>query len=246
MAATYSPSHEHIDLEVATHRGILVNTTLDFLSEAMAEVAPLLMLASARNASRRAVLVRGRLWPVVSAVHGGMLLTGKRLGIHGMGAVGREIASRARASGVQLGCYRESRLRAALEAVATDLDSLEAWLTWSEILSVAAPSSATKRASINRHNLPLLPCVRSFQASRGVTSSRRVWCWTCWPAAIFPACALISSTTNPTSTRVESRSPPCQRLPVHCPRACTVSTAAYLSAAHEIFPMPVFERVLVG
>ena len=84
--ANYSVGVDHVDLEAAKRRGIIVTNTPDVLSDATAEIALLLMLGAARRASEGERLVRNRQWKDWSpAFMVGRQITGKRLGILGFG-----------------------------------------------------------------------------------------------------------------------------------------------------------------
>jgi glyoxylate reductase len=154
--ATYSAGHDHIDLEAATRLRIPVFHTPDVLSDAVAEVAMLLILSAARDASAaEAVLRSGRWGPWSPTRFQGRQLTGRRLGIYGMGSIGLGIAGRARSFGLQVHYHNRSRNMAATGM--TYHDSLESLLRVSDIFCVCAPSTPETRGAIHRERLALLP-----------------------------------------------------------------------------------------
>lgn len=156
--ATYSVGHEHIDLAAATRAGLPVCNAPDALNEAVAEIALYLILAAARRTRRAEHALRTGDWPPWSpSFMVGMQLTGKRLGIYGMGAIGREIAVRARAFGMAIHYFNRQRLAPELEQRATYHATLESLLGVSEVLCVAAPSTPQTRSSLDRARLLLLP-----------------------------------------------------------------------------------------
>ena len=86
---SFSVGFDHIDLESAKQRGIVVTNTPDVLSDATAEIAMLLLLGAARRAHEGEALIRTRTWREWSPTYRlGIQMTGKRLGILGMGRVG--------------------------------------------------------------------------------------------------------------------------------------------------------------
>ena len=98
VIANFSVGVDHVDLAAAKARGNIVTNTPDVLSDATAEVAMLLILGAARRAGEGEGLVRTRAWCDWSpAFMVGTQVTGKGLGIIGMGRVGRVVARRARA-----------------------------------------------------------------------------------------------------------------------------------------------------
>ncbi len=97
IIANFSVGYDHVDVNAARARGIVVTNTPDVLSDATAELTMMLMIGAARRAGEGERLVRERLWKDWSpAFMVGTQVTGKRLGILGMGRVGRVVARRAR------------------------------------------------------------------------------------------------------------------------------------------------------
>lgn len=95
--ATYSVGYDLIDLEAAKERGIAVFHTPDVLTNTVAEATILLILSAARRVTEGAGLIRSGKWQGWTASElNGIELTGKTLGIFGMGRIGRAIAQRAR------------------------------------------------------------------------------------------------------------------------------------------------------
>ena len=97
IIANFSVGYDHVDVEAARRRGIVVTNTPDVLSDATAELTMMLMIGAARRAGEGEKLVREKQWKDWSpAFMVGTQVTGKRLGILGMGRVGRVVARRAR------------------------------------------------------------------------------------------------------------------------------------------------------
>src|SRR5690606_34565877 len=97
VVCTYSIGMEHMDVEALKARGIAVLATPDVLSESCADVAMLLMLGAARRAVESSALLRSGQWTGWTPRQLlGVDVWGRRLGILGMGRIGRAIARRAR------------------------------------------------------------------------------------------------------------------------------------------------------
>jgi len=97
IVANHSVGVDHCNLPALKARGITVTNTPDVLSDATAELAMLLMLGAARHAVAGDRLVRSGAWDSWSpAFMVGKQLSGARLGIIGMGRVGRAFAAKAR------------------------------------------------------------------------------------------------------------------------------------------------------
>jgi lactate dehydrogenase-like 2-hydroxyacid dehydrogenase len=97
IVANHSVGVDHCDLQALKARGIVMTNTPDVLSDATAELAMLLMLGAARHAVAGDRIVRWGAWDSWSpAFIVGKQVTGARLGIIGMGRVGRAFAAKAR------------------------------------------------------------------------------------------------------------------------------------------------------
>ncbi|MCK4707115.1 MAG: D-glycerate dehydrogenase, partial [Gammaproteobacteria bacterium] len=108
---SFSVGYDHIDLDAAKARGIIVTNTPDVLSDATAEIAMLLLLGAARRAYEGEHQIRTETWADWSATYQlGIQVTGKRLGILGMGRVGQIMARRARGFDMEIHYYNRSRL----------------------------------------------------------------------------------------------------------------------------------------
>ncbi len=156
--ANFSVGVDHVDLEAARARGLIVTNTPDVLADATAEVAILLMLGAARRASEGERLVRSGEWNSWSpAFMVGTQMTGKRLGILGMGRVGQVTARRARGFDMRIHYHNRQRLPAELEAGATFHESVEDLLPHCDFLAVHCPSTPETQDLINAKRLALLP-----------------------------------------------------------------------------------------
>jgi lactate dehydrogenase-like 2-hydroxyacid dehydrogenase len=155
--ANYSVGVDHVDLEAAKRRGIIVTNTPDVLSDATAEIALLLMLGAARRASEGERLVRNRQWKDWSpAFMVGRQITGKRLGILGMGRVGQVVAARARGFEMEIHYHNRRPLDAQQVHGAHYHDSVDALLGAVDLLSIHCPASEDTRGLIDRRRLALM------------------------------------------------------------------------------------------
>ncbi|HWA45022.1 MAG TPA: D-glycerate dehydrogenase [Hypericibacter adhaerens] len=156
--ATFSVGYEHIDVKAAKERGIAVGNTPDVLTDATADIALLLMLGAARGASEGERAVREATWGAWAPT--GMLgvhMTGKRLGIYGMGRIGQAVAKRARAFDMKIHYHNRSRLPRDLEQGAVFHERAEDMLPHCDFLSLNAPATPETTGFLNAQRIKLLP-----------------------------------------------------------------------------------------
>ena len=158
IVANFSVGYDHVDTAAAKARGIVVTNTPDVLSDATAEIAILCMLGAARRASEGERLVRTSEWRDWSpSFMVGTQVTGKRIGILGMGRVGQVIARRARGFDMDVHYHNRTRLAPALENGATFHESVEDLLPVCDILSISCPATPDTRGLLNLERIALLP-----------------------------------------------------------------------------------------
>ena len=156
--ATYSIGHEHIDLAAARARGIAVFATPDVLSDAVAEVGVLLLLGAARRVTESIALLRDGRWTGWTPTQlNGTGLSGKVLGIVGMGRIGRAVARRARAFGMAIHYTNRSRLDAQREDGATYHADPEDLLRIAQFLLLACPATPETTGFLDARRIALLP-----------------------------------------------------------------------------------------
>jgi len=157
VIANFSVGVDHVDLDAARQKGVIVTNTPDVLSDATAEIAILLMLGAARRASEGERLVRNRQWKDWSpAFMVGRQVTGKRLGILGLGRVGQVVAQRARGFDMTIHYHNRSPLDPDQAAGATYHDSVEGLLANVDVLSIHCPASEATRGLLNRERIALM------------------------------------------------------------------------------------------
>lgn len=158
VIATLSAGYDHIDLAAAAVRGIQVTNTPCVVTDATADIAILLLLAASRRANEGEALVRSGNWrdPKPTELLGWQL-TGKVLGIYGMGRIGFAVAERARAFGMSIHYTNMHRLNPELERGAVFHADARDLLTKSPFLTLHAPGTKATARFLNTETIELLP-----------------------------------------------------------------------------------------
>lgn len=158
VIATFSVGYDHVAIEAAKARGIAVCNTPEVLSVATAETVMLLILAAARRAGEGERLVRSGRWEGWAPTQLlGTQVSGRRLGIFGMGRIGREVARMARAFGMQVHYRDQARLPPELEQGATFHDDDDRFLSVCDVLSLNAPGGESTRHWLDAERIARLP-----------------------------------------------------------------------------------------
>ena len=142
LIANFGNGVDNIDVISATRRGITVTNTPGVLTDDTADMAMALILSTARRLAEGATVIPSGKWTGWSPTWMlGRRITGKRLGIVGMGRIGQALARRARAFGLSIHYHNRRRLPAAIEEAleATYWDSLDQMLARMDIVSVNCP-----------------------------------------------------------------------------------------------------------
>ncbi len=156
--ATFSVGYDHIDLAAAKERGIIVTHTPDVLTDATADMAMLLLLGAARQASAGEAMVRHATWTAWAPT--GLLgteVTGKPLGILGMGRIGRAVAKRARGFDMEIHYYDVVRSPDDEAAGARYHETVESLLGVSAFLTVHCNLTPETRHLLDAERIALLP-----------------------------------------------------------------------------------------
>ncbi|HEU0230563.1 MAG TPA: D-glycerate dehydrogenase [Burkholderiaceae bacterium] len=158
VIATYSVGTDHIDIDAVRSRGIALYSTPDVLTESCADTAILLMLGAARRVIESMDLIRDGTWTGWSPRQLlGQDFWGRRLGILGMGRIGRAVAARARGFGMRVHYHNRHRLEPGLEADAVFHEHLDDLLEASDFLCVACPSGPGTRGLLDAAAIARLP-----------------------------------------------------------------------------------------
>lgn len=156
--ANFSVGYDHVDIKAAKARGIVVTNTPEVLSDATAELTMMLLLGAARRASEGERLVRTGAWKDWSpAFMVGTQVTGKRLGIVGLGRVGQVTARRARGFDMTIHYHDVQRLPAAQEQGAMYHPTPEDLMPHCDFLAFHCVSTPQTRKMLNGARIALLP-----------------------------------------------------------------------------------------
>ena len=154
IISTFSVGYDHINIEAASKRSIRVTNTPDVVTNATADIALLLLLGAARGATQGMQSIQSDKWARWSPT--GMLgtdLSGKTLGIFGMGRIGQATAARARAFGMKIHYHNRTRLAPPQEAKATYHESAESLYATCDVISLHAASNDQTKGLINAKSL---------------------------------------------------------------------------------------------
>ena len=157
IISNFAVGFGNIDIKAARKKNIIVTNTPDVLTASTAEIAMLLILGAARRASEGIEWARNKNWKWSADFLIGKQLEGSRLGILGMGRIGRAVALRAKAFGMQIHYHNRSRLKTDLEAGAKYHDSIQSLFSVSDILSINCPATPETTNIINKKTLKFFP-----------------------------------------------------------------------------------------
>ena len=157
IISNFAVGFGNIDLDVAKKKNIIVTNTPDVLTDATAEIAMLLILGAARRASEGIKYANSSKWRWSADFLIGKQLTGARLGILGMGRIGRTVAKLARAFGMIIHYHNRSKLSSELEMGAIYHDNIKSLFSISNILSINCPATKETQNIINAKTLEYFP-----------------------------------------------------------------------------------------
>ncbi len=157
IISNFAVGFGNIDIKTARKKNIIVTNTPDVLTNATAEIAMLLILGAARRASEGIKWVRNKNWKWSADFLIGKQLEDSRLGILGMGRIGRAVALRAKSFGMKIHYHNRSKLNSDLEAGATYHNNIQSLFSVSDILSINCPATSETKNIINKETLEFFP-----------------------------------------------------------------------------------------
>ena len=146
----------NIDFKAARAKGISVTNTPDVLTDATADIQILLLLGASRKAYEGRIAAETQNWKWSWDFLLGKQMSNKRLGILGMGRIGRAVAKRAKAFGMEIHYHNRSKLSPDLEDGAIYHKDLKSLFGQSEFLSINCPATPETIKIINRETLSYL------------------------------------------------------------------------------------------
>jgi glyoxylate reductase len=160
LIANFGNGVDNIDVATALQRGITVTNTPAVLTDDTADMTMALILAVPRRlVEGSAVLTGGKDWAGWSPTWMlGHRISGKRLGILGMGRIGQAVARRARAFGLQIHYHNRRRVGPKVEEMleATYWESLDQMLARMDIISVNCPHTPATYHLLSARHLKLM------------------------------------------------------------------------------------------
>jgi lactate dehydrogenase-like 2-hydroxyacid dehydrogenase len=171
ILANYGAGYEHIDIEAAKARGVVVTNTPGAVTEPTADLALMLMLMASRRASEGERQLRAGAWSGWRPRHlVGQSLSGKLLGLVGFGRIAQATAERAKAFGMRIGYSTRRRATPEIEAEygVVYYPTLDALAAEADVLSMHTPGGPETRHLIDARRLALMkPTAILINTSRG-------------------------------------------------------------------------------
>ncbi|MGN6558604.1 MAG: 2-hydroxyacid dehydrogenase [Solirubrobacterales bacterium] len=168
--ANVAVGHDNVDVAAAARRGVVVTNTPGVLDDATADLTMALMLAATRRVAEGDRLVRsGRPWTWGMHFMLGSSLRGKLLGIVGLGGIGRRVAERARAFGMEIAYHSRHEVPAEVAAaLGAQRLPLERLLAEADVLSLHCPLTQETHHLIGPAELAAMkPSAVLINAARG-------------------------------------------------------------------------------
>ena len=161
IIAQVGVGYDNISIKSAEEKKIKVTNTPNVLNEAVAETTILLILAASRRIGEAYNLVRADDWknqkPDLTKFMIGNSVTGKTLGIIGMGRIGRMAAKCAKAFGMKIIYYNRNKLSDDLEDGAKYFSDIKTMLPECDFVSIHTPATAETKHILNSSTISLLP-----------------------------------------------------------------------------------------
>lgn len=149
VLGNFGVGYNHIDIAAATKAGVLVSNTPDVVTDATADIAMTLILSACRRAGEGERLLRSGMWLGWSPVQMlGTHVTGKRVGIVGMGRIGQAVARRCH-YGFDMPVIYFNRSQKDVDVPARQVETLAALMSQADIIVVTVPGGGSNTNMID-------------------------------------------------------------------------------------------------
>ncbi|HEU4463004.1 MAG TPA: D-glycerate dehydrogenase [Solirubrobacterales bacterium] len=168
--ANVAVGYDNVDVAAAERRGVVVTNTPGVLDDATADLTMALILAATRRLAEGDRLVRsGQPWGWGMGFMLGSSLQGKRLGIVGLGSIGRWVAQRARAFGMEIAYHQRNPAPAEVEAaLGAQRKPLQQLLAEADVVSLHCPLTPETHHLVGAEQLAAMkPGAVLINAARG-------------------------------------------------------------------------------
>ena len=157
IIANYAVGYGNIDVNTAKERKIVVTNTPEVLDDSTADISILLLLGASRKVleARRAAERQDWKWSADFML--GKQMSNKRLGILGMGRIGRAVAKRAKGFNMEIHYHNRNQLSKELEDGAIYHKTIKDLFNCSDFLSINCPATKETNKIINKETLAFLP-----------------------------------------------------------------------------------------
>ena len=171
LIANYGAGVDHIDVDTARARGIMVTNTPGVVTADTADMTMALILAVTRRIPEGLAVMQSGEWDGWSplAMLGGRI-AGRKLGILGMGRIGQAVARRAQVFGMEVHYHNRRRLHPQIEEglSATWWESLDQMVARMDVVSIHCPHTPATFHLMNARRLKLMkPDAVVINTSRG-------------------------------------------------------------------------------
>ena len=157
IIANYAVGFNNVEVDVATKKGIVVTNTPEVLTDSTADISILLLLGASRRAYEGRKFAEEQSWVWSTNFLLGKQMSNRKLGILGMGRIGRAVAKRARGFGMEIHYHNRTKLVAHLEEGAIYHDNIKSLFNNSEFLSINCPATKETTNLVNEQSINYLP-----------------------------------------------------------------------------------------
>jgi glyoxylate reductase len=157
IIANYAVGFNNVEVDVATKKGIVVTNTPEVLTDSTADISILLLLGASRRAYEGRKFAEEQSWVWSTNFLLGKQMSNRKLGILGMGRIGRAVAKRALGFGMEIHYHNRTKLAAHLEEGAIYHDNIKSLFNNSEFLSINCPATKETTNLVNEQSINYLP-----------------------------------------------------------------------------------------